>query len=112
LALDGVNPFGDLSSCHYTWLVVLLNYNLPPWLVMKRYVLMLALIIHDKEFATSGNVDVYLDPLIEKLQMLCKGVSTFDAHQRVTFSLKSGISVIFRMCDQGFGRMPTLWPIK
>jgi len=41
LALDEVNPFGDLSSCHSTWLVVLLNYSLPPWLVTKRYFLML-----------------------------------------------------------------------
>jgi hypothetical protein len=23
LALDGVNPFGDLNSCHSTWLVIL-----------------------------------------------------------------------------------------
>jgi hypothetical protein len=30
LALNGVNPFDDLSSCHSTWLVVLFNYNLPP----------------------------------------------------------------------------------
>jgi hypothetical protein len=37
LALDGVNPFGDLSTCHFTWLVVLLNYNLPPWLVTMRF---------------------------------------------------------------------------
>jgi hypothetical protein len=28
LTLDGVNLFGDLNSCHSTWLVVLLNYNL------------------------------------------------------------------------------------
>jgi hypothetical protein len=35
LAFDGVNPFGDLSSCHSTWLMILLNYNLPPWLVTK-----------------------------------------------------------------------------
>ncbi len=25
LVLDGVNPFGDLSSCHSTWLMILLN---------------------------------------------------------------------------------------
>jgi hypothetical protein len=30
LALDGVNLFEDLNSCHSTWLVVLQNYNLPP----------------------------------------------------------------------------------
>lgn len=60
LALDGVNPFGNLSSCHSTWPVVLLNYNLPPWLVTKRYFLMLAFIIPSKESCTSINVDVYL----------------------------------------------------
>jgi hypothetical protein len=48
LALDGVNPFGDLSFYHYTWPIVLFNYNLPPWLITKHYILMLALIIHDK----------------------------------------------------------------
>jgi hypothetical protein len=41
LALDEVNPFGDFNSCHSTWSVVLLNYSLPPWLVTKRYFLML-----------------------------------------------------------------------
>jgi hypothetical protein len=50
---------------------------------------MLALIIHGKEFVTYGNVDVYLEPLIEELHILWKGVSTFDAHQGVTFSLKA-----------------------
>ncbi len=30
LALDGVNLFGDFNSCHSTWPMVLLNYNLPP----------------------------------------------------------------------------------
>jgi hypothetical protein len=27
LALNEVNPFGDLSSCLFTWLFFLLNYN-------------------------------------------------------------------------------------
>jgi hypothetical protein len=48
LALDEVNPFGNLSSIHSTWLVVLLNYNLLLWLVTKCYFLMLALIIPNK----------------------------------------------------------------
>ncbi len=37
LALDKVNPLGDLSSCHSSWLVILLNYNLPPWLMTKCF---------------------------------------------------------------------------
>ena len=34
LASDGFNPFRTLSTQHSTWPVVLINYNLPPWLCM------------------------------------------------------------------------------
>ncbi len=74
-----MNLFGDLSSCHSTWLVVILNYNLPPWLVTKHYFMMLALIIPCKEFVTSGNIDVYLELLIEELQTLRNGVKAYDS---------------------------------
>jgi len=30
--LDGVNPFGNQSTTWFTWLIIILNYNLPPWL--------------------------------------------------------------------------------
>jgi hypothetical protein len=63
LTLDGVNPFGDLSSCHSTWLVVLLNYNLLACLVTKHYFI----IILGKEFVTFGSRDVCLEPLIDEL---------------------------------------------
>jgi len=64
LVLDGVNPFGDLSSCHSTWP---LNYNLPPWFITKHYFLMLGLIILGKESMTFAIVDMYLKPFIEEL---------------------------------------------
>jgi hypothetical protein len=67
LALDGVNPFGDLSSCHSTWLMTLLNYNLPLWLVTKHYFIILALIIPSKKSITSRNLDVYLQLFIKEL---------------------------------------------
>ena len=35
LATDEMNPFGHFNLKHSTWPVVLLNYNLPPWLVTK-----------------------------------------------------------------------------
>jgi hypothetical protein len=62
LALDEFNPLGDLNSYHFTWPMVLLNYNLPPWLVIKKYVLILALIIPNKEPCTSTNVDDVFSP--------------------------------------------------
>ena len=30
LGMDGVNPFGFKSTAYSMWLVVLVNYNLPP----------------------------------------------------------------------------------
>ncbi len=73
LTLDGVNPFGDLSSCHFTWSIILLNYNLPPWLVVGFNHFC-------KESITVTNVDVYLELLIEELlQMLWQGVKKIDS---------------------------------
>ena len=34
-ASDGMNPFGNLSSNHSSWPVLLMIYNLPPWLWNK-----------------------------------------------------------------------------
>ena len=67
LALDGVNPFRNQSLSHSTWPVVMLNYNLPPWLVTKNFFMMLTLLIPGKESVTDKNVDVYVAPLIEEL---------------------------------------------
>ena len=36
LAMDGVNPFGLRSSSWSTWPVCLVNYNLLPWLEIKK----------------------------------------------------------------------------
>jgi hypothetical protein len=36
LSMDGMNPFGNMSSKQSTWPVLLYMYNLPPWLYMKK----------------------------------------------------------------------------
>ncbi len=56
----------------------IVNYNLPPWLVTKRYFTILALINPNKKSITFGNLDVYLQSLIKKLQVLWEGVQAFD----------------------------------
>ena len=78
LALDGMNPFADKSTRHSTWPVFLLNYNLPGWMVTKRFFVMLSLLIPGKESVTSGNVDVYLEPLVDELLVLWDGVPAVD----------------------------------
>ena len=45
LALDGLNPFGNLSTNHSSWPILLFIYNLPPWLCTKRKFIMLSMMI-------------------------------------------------------------------
>jgi hypothetical protein len=88
LALDGVNPFKNQSLSHSTWPVIMLNYNLPPWLVTKNFFIMLALIIPGKESVRDKNVDVYMAPLIEELQELWTGIDCLDGSQQNSQTFK------------------------
>ncbi|KAH7851731.1 hypothetical protein Vadar_015845 [Vaccinium darrowii] len=74
LASDGFNPFGTMSVAHSTWLVILMPYNLPPWMCMKQPYFMLSLLIPGRS-APGNNMDVYLQPLIDELKELWEAVS-------------------------------------
>ena len=45
LAVDGVNPFGELRSMYSVWPVFVINNNLTPWMFIKRELTMLAMIV-------------------------------------------------------------------
>ena len=45
LGIDGVNPFGLRSTKWSTWPVVLVNYNIPPWISIEKGHLILYLLI-------------------------------------------------------------------
>ena len=72
LAANGVNPFKS------TWLVLLLNYNLPLWLSTKKNFVLMALLIPGRQSVTCKVFDVYLEPLVEELLQLWEGVPAFD----------------------------------
>ena len=57
LASDGFNPFRVMSTTHSTWPVLLILYNLPPWLCMKQSSIMLSMIIPGEK-APGMNIDV------------------------------------------------------
>ena len=78
LAADGVNPFKQNQLTWSTWPVLLLNYNLPPWLSTKKFFVLLALLIPGKQSVTADVFDVYLEPLVEELQQLWEGVQAQD----------------------------------
>ena len=69
LAADGFNSYGNISSTHSTWPVILISYNLPPWTWMKRSFFMLSLLIPDPT-SPENDIDVYLQLLVEELKEL------------------------------------------
>jgi hypothetical protein len=69
LSSDGFNPFGNMSTSHSTWPVMLVPYNLPPWMCMKQPSQMLSLIIPGPRLP-GMKIDVYLEPLISELKEL------------------------------------------
>ncbi len=67
LATSGINPFVKKHSTQNTWHVALLNYNLPPWLTIKKHFKMLFLIIPNEELMIGDNMDMCLQLLLEEL---------------------------------------------
>ncbi|XP_019189395.1 PREDICTED: uncharacterized protein LOC109183788 [Ipomoea nil] len=81
LAADGFNPFGHQSSTHSTWPVILIPYNLPPWICMKQTSFILSMIIPGKKMP-GNDIDIYMQSLIKELNELWSfGIETFDASQ-------------------------------
>ncbi|GKD24656.1 uncharacterized protein Tco_1230870 [Tanacetum coccineum] len=91
LSSDGINPFGNMSSRHSTWPVLLCIYNLPPWLCMKRKYIMMSLLIQGPK-QPGNDIDIYLKPLIEDMQDLwSNGVEVYDAYKKETFQMRAMI---------------------
>jgi hypothetical protein len=104
LGTDNLNPFGLNSSSYSVWPVALVNYNLPPHMAIKKGHIMLALLIPGKY--KLANMDVYLAPHVEELQLLWQGVQMEDmsmvASERV-FQLRA--ILMWTMHDfPGFGQ--------
>ncbi|XP_073098871.1 uncharacterized protein [Elaeis guineensis] len=68
-ASDGFQPFGNMSTPHSIWPVVLIPYNLPPWQCTKDPYFMMTLLIPGPK-CPENDIDVYLQLLIEELKEL------------------------------------------
>jgi hypothetical protein len=89
LALDGMNPYSEKRSTESLTPVIVFNYNLPPWMVTKKYFVLLCLLIPTKLRLTGWNVDVFIQPLVDELQQLWsrEGVLTRDARAYMGMSI-------------------------
>ena len=91
LASDEMNPFGNLSTNHSSWSVLLMIYKLPPWLCIKRKYIILCMMIAGPR-QPGSDIDVYRTPLIEDLRKLCEdGVDVWDGYLYETFMLRAMI---------------------
>jgi hypothetical protein len=87
LASDGFNPFGMLNVNYTCWPVILIPYNLPPWLCLKQPYWMMSMLIPGPK-SPGVNIDVYLQPLMDELHDLwVKGVETWDEKEKKNFTL-------------------------
>jgi hypothetical protein len=87
MSTDGVNPFGNQSSTHSTWPVVLSIYNLPPWLCKKQKFMMFSISISGPK-QPGDRIDVYLRPLVDDLKKLWRpSVDVWDEFKREDFRL-------------------------
>ncbi|KAL6584497.1 hypothetical protein OROMI_003786 [Orobanche minor] len=89
LASDGFNPFGNMSLSYSIWPVVIVPYNLPPWMCMKKEYNMLTLLVPGPGYPGKC-IDVYLRPLIEELKFLWEqGHPTYDSYSHEMFYLRA-----------------------
>ncbi|XP_057719247.1 uncharacterized protein LOC130933641 [Arachis stenosperma] len=68
------------------WPVILIPYNLPPWLCMKQTSFILSMIIPGPKIP-GNDIDIYLDPLVDELKQLWDGVETYDANKGTIFKM-------------------------
>nr|ABB47202.2 transposon protein, putative, CACTA, En/Spm sub-class [Oryza sativa Japonica Group] len=93
LSTDGLNPFGDMSSSHSTWPVLLTMYNLPTWLGQKRKYILLCILIQGPR-QPGIDIDVFLEPLLEDMADLWhEGLKVWDEYLRQHFTVKAIIFV-------------------
>jgi Transposase family tnp2 len=79
LASDGFIPFAINNNSYSIWPVILVLYNLPPWLCMKSDFLIVSMLIPGPR-DPSNDINVYLTPLIDELKDLWEvGTTTYDS---------------------------------
>ncbi|XP_042460326.1 uncharacterized protein LOC122043816 [Zingiber officinale] len=98
LAADGINPHSNLSSRYSCWPIMLVNYNLPPNMCMKRKYIMLTMLISGPK-QPGNDIDVYLEVLVEDLQRLqMKEFNSMEELGEAARSL-SGIKLFDKLSD-------------
>ena len=91
LCTDEFLPFEQSGSQYSSWLVILTPYNLPLEMCMKeQYMFLIVIVLRPRN--SKDKLDVYLQPLISKLQALWEiGVETYDISRKQNFMLQTAL---------------------
>jgi hypothetical protein len=81
LPTDGFSPFNMTASSYSCWPVFAIPYNLPPHLCMKYDFMFLCLVIPGPEHPGT-RLHVMMQPLIDDLDKLWKGVEAYDCYKK------------------------------
>ena len=104
LATNGFNCFGNMNNNYSMWFVILIPYNIQPWLVMKKSYFMLSLFILGPH-QSRNEIDIYLKPLVDELKELWEeGVKTYDAYSKEHFQMRATLLWIIHNYP-GFGNV-------
>ncbi|XP_056688736.1 uncharacterized protein [Spinacia oleracea] len=91
LCTDGFSPHGKFGSQYSCWPVILIPYNFPPSMCMKKPFMFLSLLVPDPK-NPKGHLDVYMQPLIEELKQLWEvGAMTYDISSKQNFNLRAAV---------------------
>ena len=75
---DGIIPYKNNAIKHSTWVLLITIYNLPPWLLTKKFFISPACLIPGPKSPTAENIDVFLAPIVRDLLRLWHGVPAID----------------------------------
>ena len=79
-----------MNSSYSMWPIFVIPYNLPPWLCMQESNFMMSLLIPGPH-SQGKAFDVFLQPLVEDLLELWRGVDTLDAITGKDFKLRAAV---------------------
>ncbi|CAM8906749.1 unnamed protein product [Rhodiola kirilowii] len=89
LATNGFNPFEASDLSHSTWPIVLIPYNLPPHICMKKELNILCMLIWSPK-SPGKCLNVFMRPPIDVLKILWEeGFCTFDRDVGSPFIMKA-----------------------
>jgi hypothetical protein len=102
LDTDGFDPFNEKNTKNSMWPVFVVPYNLPPWACMESNFMTDLLILGPS--SPGKDFVIFLEPLIEDLLELWKGVPTCDALSGKNFNLRAAVL----LCIHDYPALSTL----